>query len=149
MSLFPSIPLNRPSVTHHILRKCTSSDHNNFWCTYVNDDISSCFFLFFKILIFWAVRGVKWQEIAQNEKQQLHLYVMHHHQIIIFCTHMYNDNISRLFFHFFQNFYFSGCQRGKRAKNSPKWETTITSVSVTHHISGTIHHLIIIFGTHM
>ena len=34
--------------------------------------------------------------------------------------------------------------RGKRAKNSPKWKITITSV--THHISGTVYHMIIIFG---
>ena len=30
-------------------------------------------FHFLKILIFWAVRGVRGQKIAQNEKQQLHL----------------------------------------------------------------------------
>ena len=32
------------------------------------DDISRHFFLFFKILIFGAVRGVKGQKIVQNEK---------------------------------------------------------------------------------
>ena len=31
------------------------------------------FFHFFKILIFWAYRGVKRQKMAQNEKLQLHL----------------------------------------------------------------------------
>ena len=31
------------------------------------------FFIFFQILIFWAVTGVKGQKIAQNEKEQLHL----------------------------------------------------------------------------
>ena len=50
------------------------------------------------------------------------------------------------FFSFFQNFDFLAVRGVKRAKNSPKWEITITSV--THHISGTVHHLIIIFGTH-
>ena len=34
-----------------------------------NDNISRSFFLFFKILIFWVVRGVKWQNMAQNEKK--------------------------------------------------------------------------------
>ena len=140
MSLFPSIPLNRLSVTHHILRKCTSSDHNNFWCTYVNDDISSCFFLFFKILIFWAVRGVKWLEIAQNEKQQLHLYVMHHisgtihHQIIIFCTHMYNDNISRLFFIFFKIFIFRAV-RGVKGQKIAQNEKQQLHLCLSHTIS--------------
>ena len=41
----------------------------------------------------------------------------------------------KAFFHFFQ-IYFSGCYGGKRAKNSPKWKITITSV--THHMSGTV-----------
>ena len=31
------------------------------------------FFIFFEIFIFWAVRGVKGQKIAQNEKRKLHL----------------------------------------------------------------------------
>ena len=30
------------------------------------------FFIFFEIFIFWAVRGLKGQTIAHNEKQQLH-----------------------------------------------------------------------------
>ena len=30
------------------------------------------FFVFFLIKIFWAVREVKGQKIAQNEKEQLH-----------------------------------------------------------------------------
>ena len=47
---------------------------------------------------------------------------------------------------FFQNFRFLGYLWGKRTKNGPKW---IIITSVTHHISGTVHHLIIIFGTHM
>ena len=34
-----------------------------------NDNISRSFFLFFKILIFWVVRGVKGQKMAQNEKK--------------------------------------------------------------------------------
>ena len=33
-----------------------------------NDDVLKSFFYFFKILIFRAVRGVKGQKIAQNEK---------------------------------------------------------------------------------
>ena len=56
MSLFPSV---RPSVAHHI-----------------SETVHMCkmmislggFFNFYKILIFWAIRGVKAQEIAQNEK---------------------------------------------------------------------------------
>ena len=51
-----------------------------------------------------------------------------------------------LLFSCFQNFDFLGCYGGKRAKNSPKWEMI---TSVMHHISGMVHHLIIIFGMRM
>ena len=40
----------------------------NFGTNMQNDNISMLFFHFFKILIFWAVRGVKGQKMAQNEK---------------------------------------------------------------------------------
>ena len=76
MSLFPSILLSVcPSVCHApYLRKCTLYVRNSiaynhdFWYTCVNDDISRHFFHFFKIFIFWAVRGVKGQKMTQNEK---------------------------------------------------------------------------------
>ena len=35
--------------------------------------ISPGFFSFFLIFIFWAVRGLKGQKIAQNEKKKLHM----------------------------------------------------------------------------
>ena len=43
-----------------------------------------------------------------------------HHLIIIFGTHVWND-ISRLFFHFFEILIFQAV-RGVTAKNSPKWK---------------------------
>ena len=49
-----------------------------------------------------------------------------------------------VFFSFFWNFDFLGCWGVKRQKIAQKWKLTMTSV--TRHISGTIHH-IIIFGT--
>ena len=55
--------------------------------------------------------------------------------------------ISPSIFFIFSKFWFFRLLGGKRAKNSPKWEITITSVM--HHVSGTGHHLIIIFGTRM
>ena len=42
----------------------------------------------------------------------------------------------QVFLSFFFNFDFLGCSRGKRAKDSPKWKITITSV--TCHVSGTV-----------
>ena len=69
LSVHPSV---RPSVCPSIhcapyLRNRTLSNHK-LWYTCVNDDISTLFFKFFEILIFWAVRGVKGEKIAQNEK---------------------------------------------------------------------------------
>ena len=40
-----------------------------------------------------------------------------HHTIVIFGTHLKNDDISRCFFSFFQNVDFLGCSGAKRAKN--------------------------------
>ena len=44
--------------------------HMVFVTLMLNDDISRHFFYFFEIFIFPAVREVKWQKIAQNEKYQ-------------------------------------------------------------------------------
>ena len=38
-----------------------------FGALVLNDDISRGFFHFFEIFVFWAVKGVKWRSIAQNE----------------------------------------------------------------------------------
>ena len=35
----------------------------------LDDDISRCFFHFFKILIFRVVRKIKWQKIPRNDKK--------------------------------------------------------------------------------
>ena len=40
----------------------------NFGTLVLNYDISRGVFIYFEILIFWAVRGVKGQKIVQNEK---------------------------------------------------------------------------------
>ena len=73
-SVRPSIcPSLCPSVCPSVhcaayLRNHTSSDHN-FWRTYVKWwYLKAFFFIFFKILIFLAVRVVKGQKIGQNEK---------------------------------------------------------------------------------
>ena len=52
--------------------------------------------------------------------------------------------IQAFFFFFYIYFDFLGCYRGKRAKNSPKWQKNL---SVGLDISGTIHHMIVICGT--
>ena len=50
-------------LRNHISYDC------HLWYTCVNDNISRTFFHFFKIFIFWIVRGVKGQKISQNDKK--------------------------------------------------------------------------------
>ena len=116
--------------------------------------ISPGVFLNFQILIFQVVIGLKGQKMAQNYKNFCLLHLIFQEQYIIwssFMVHMYvwKDNISGNFFHFFfQNFDFQDHKgwRVKRAKNDPKWQK-ILPVSLC--ISGTMHHMIVIFGTHL
>ena len=64
-----------------------------------------------------------------------------------FCLHLCKIMISPgIFFFIFSKFWFSGSYWGKRAKNGPKWQKIL---SVMLHISRTIHHMIVIFGTHV
>ena len=67
-----------------------------------------------------------------------------HHMIVIYGAKAWNDNISRCFFQF-SNFDFPGCQGAERAKNAQNDE----NLSVARYISGTIHHMIFIYGTHI
>ena len=50
-----------------------------------------------------------------------------------------------IFFHF-SKFWFLGGQGDERAKNGPKWQKIL---SVSLHISETVHYMIVIFGTQM
>ena len=117
----------------------------------LNDDISRIFFFFFEIFIFQAVMGVKGQKIAQNEKEQLHLsHAISQEQYSIwswFLVHLCKMMISPgAFFHFFKILIFWVVRRVKGQKNSPKWQKTL---SFALYISGTIHHMILIYGTHV
>ena len=51
--------------------------------------------------------------------------------------------ISQVFFSFFQNFDFLVCER---ATNGPRWQKIL---SVVLDVSGTIHHMIVIYCTHV
>ena len=53
------------------------------------------FLVFFNILIFWVVRGVKVQKMVQNVKK-----------FCLYGTHLENDNIFSCFFHFFKSLIF-------------------------------------------
>ena len=74
------------------------------------------FFIFFlEFWFFWAVREVKGQKIAQNQKITItsvkrHIWGTVYHMIMIFGTLVKNEDISRCFFLFFSSskFWFFG-----------------------------------------
>ena len=87
------------------------------------------FFHFFKALIFWVDNGVKERKMIQNDKKLCLLHSISQEPYIIWLSFMVQ--IVR--------------EHGRRARNGPKWQK-IKSVSLP--ISGTVHHMIVIFGTH-
>ena len=111
-----------------------------FWYTCVRWWYLLVFFhLSFEIYIFGAVRRVKGQKIAQNEKWQFHVsHAICQEQYSIWSwilVHLCKMIISPGIFFSLEVLSFWAI-RGKRAKNSPKWKITITSVMC--HISGTV-----------
>ena len=108
------------------------------------------FFIFSLILIFRVVRGgrmggVKGQKIAQNDKQKLHpsctIFQKQYSIWSWFMAHLHG-----MLFFIFSKFDFSGCCWSKKAGS--KWPK-MTKNSVVLLISGTINHMIVIFGTHV
>ena len=75
---------------------------------------------------------------------------MHHisgtviHRIMIFGTLLLNDDISRLFFQFFEIFIFWAVSRVKGQKMAQD-DKKILSVAL--HVSRTIYHMVVIYGT--
>ena len=88
-------------------------------CICVKDIIYRVFSLFQKFY-FSVVSGVKRLKMVQNDKKLCApISETIDHIIVIFDTHVENDNISGYFFLFFQNCNFVGPYGSKRAKNSP------------------------------
>ena len=76
-----------------------------------NNDISMCFFQFFKILIFWVVMGVKGQKTVQNDKKfcQSHFISQELYMIwFLFMVHMCKVMMSPGGFFIFLKFWFFG-----------------------------------------
>ena len=65
--------------------------------------------------------------------------------IVIYSASVQNYNISRCFFQSW-NFHFLDCRRAEREKNGPKWKNILL---VSFCISGTVNHMIVIFGAHV
>ena len=66
-----------------------------------------------------------------------------YHMIVIYGALVSNDDISRGFCSFFQNFDSLCCQEGQRAKKWPKMTKKIVSLC----ISWTVPYMIVVFGT--
>ena len=100
--------------------------------------------VFFSMLKFWfssLSRGWKGKKMAQNLENfcLLHLIFQELYMIFIYGTHVcIKGSYLQAFFHFFKNF-------DKRAENGSKWQK-LFSVSLS--MSGTIHHMIVIFDAH-
>ena len=81
------------------------------------------FFQYFKILIFWVVRGVKgqngprWQKILSVAP---YISGVIYHDLHLWYTCMYKRMLSLGIFFIFSKFWFSGSLGGERAKNAPK-----------------------------
>ena len=95
----------------------------------------SFYFIFFKILIFWVVRGVIGQKMFQNDKKIClsHLVSQEPYMTWLpFMLHLCKMIISSGGFFIFSKFWFFGLLVGKWAKNSPKWQKN--SVSCTPYL---------------
>ena len=126
------------------------------------------FQVFFSILKFWFSRlsrgwkDKKWPKkskisfgctlyFRKHMSYDLHLwYTCMYKKIHLWYTWMHKKIISPgIFFIFFKILIFGiirGKRGGKRAKNGSRWENIL---SVSLHISGTIHHMIVIFDAHV
>ena len=110
-----------------------------------NYDIRNCFFHFSQMSVFFDFLPEWKMKIA---------FIMYHvsgrvlHTIIIFGTLMqsYMSRCVCLFCGCFSKFLLSRMLRCERAKIGPNWQKIMF---VTLHISGIIHHMIVIFGTHV
>ena len=115
MSLFPSVRRSFHlsvclSVCHApYLRNCTSSSH--IFCYTCVKWYLQDFFSFFKTLIFWVVRGVKGQKVAQNDKKFLSPLISQesYNKWLSIVVHKCKMIISPGIFLFFQSFDFLGC----------------------------------------
>ena len=113
------------------------------------------FFFNFEILIFWFVRGLKGQKISQNGRSfcQSHLIFQNHisYDLHLWYTCMYQRLISPgILKKFFFKFLIFGIIRGGgggRVKGQKMTQNAKKILSVLLHISGTIHHIVVIFGT--
>ena len=93
-----------------------------------NDNTSRQFSYFWKILIFWVVRGVKWQKMFQNDKKFHLLYSISQEPYMIwlsFMVYVCKMIISPGMFFIFAKFWFFDLLSVKKGKNGPKWQNYV------------------------
>ena len=95
---------------------------------------SSVFSIFLKTLIFWVHRGVKGQKMVQNDKKLCLSHTMSQEPYIIWLSFMVQ--MCKMIM----------SPGGEGAKNGPKCQKFL---SVAPYVSGTIYHIIFIYGTHV
>ena len=141
---------NNNSICHApYLRNSRAYDHV-FWYTGLKWWYLQVFFQLFKILIFGVVVGVRWQKMVQNDKKFCLSHFISQEPYIIWLSsmvHMCKMIISPGIFFSFLKFWVFGLLGGlKGQKNGPNWQKILF---ITLHISGTIHHMIVIYGTYV
>ena len=112
--------------------------------------ISSGVFFSVKILIFQVVKGLKGPKWPKMSKISVchTLYFRNYisYDLHLWYTFMYKRIICPdIFFIFFKILIFRIRGGGKRSKNGPKWQKNFVCLL----ISGTVHHMIVIFGAHL
>ena len=139
--------MRKNSVCHApYLRSHTWYDFH-LWYSCLKDNTSWSFFHFFKILIFRVVKWVKGQKIVRNDKKFCLSCLISQEPYIIWSSFVVRIcKIPQWVFFIFSKFWFFGLLGGSRGKNGPKWQKTL---SFALYISGTIHHMILIYGTHV
>ena len=114
-----------------------------------NDNIYKNFFHFFKILIFWFVRGVKEQKIVQNDKKFCLWRSISQEPYIIWSSSFVLCKCKMItfsgLFSIFSKFWFFRLLRRLKDKKWPKM-TKKLGLSVVPYISTTIHHIIFFYG---
>ena len=105
------------------------------------------FSFFFKIWIFRVIRWVKGQKKWPKKTKNYHscsLYLRNiHHMILVFVTRVEWWYLQHFFFFFiFSKFWFFWFLGGQKGKKDPNCQFR----SVTLYISGTVYHIIEIFG---
>ena len=107
--------MTKHSVCRGYLRNHTSYDCH-LWYTCVKWYLQVFFCHFFKILIFWVVRGVKGKKTVQNDKKFCSLHSMSQEPYIMwlsFVVHTCKMIISSGLFFIFSKFWFSVHRGGK------------------------------------